>query len=336
MLGKLHLRIHSITLLLCSSAVVVFLWGSVAAAEQHGADESRDKQQKALPASPKELVETVLLALAANDEKLGAVELKLTEVSVNVGVTETKTETVQIGELTIVSTQRPRTERTAHAVIGHDTLRYEYLDPAGTATRILVRNGNIWTDYEPKRRMATIRRPDQMAGIQPIDPRELAAFDIRRSLPLLLREGLVLEAGFAESDGKRICRVVGRTQAKGGQKYDMEFSPDVGMLPVRSRLYHPDGRILRTSEHTYQRIESREAWLLKSTVWKNFIVHGFPADRSGAAPSNDSAGEAKQTSTTQVSIIRILDAAEARQRMALNLPNDVRTQDYSTLTDAEK
>ena len=130
------------------------------------------------------LRETVLRGLRANDEKLGAVQLYIQDVMEDLTVTKREERIFQPDNDTKITTVRePRRVSLSRVRLFGDKLRYDYLNASELVSKAFSFDGALWTELKEigQNTQVIIRRPDQMAEISPLDPRQVAVFDARRT-----------------------------------------------------------------------------------------------------------------------------------------------------------
>jgi hypothetical protein len=284
-------------------------------------------------AAPDVDTDALILALTTNDEKLGSIELGISQTTVVPGVAETVTTKTKLpGGINLTTTQRPRVEGKAHLIIGPGILRYDELDDQGDPKSVLSQESGKWTEFRLPQKRKIIRRLDQMGGNSPIDPRDFLAVDIRQPLVVSLRERRALESGFVLADGKRIYR---RVLDIGGQKYEVHFDPRRGMLPVHVTLYHPAGPVLETLDVTYQHVDARGAWLLDTGLRKCFKVAQTDREESATAAAPKNAVPVRNPSiliTTKCRIVKLLDDDSAHALLTPDLAGPFRVADMTVAT----
>src|SRR5262249_10951759 len=135
------------------------------------------------------LREMVLLALRANDQKLGAVQLDIEDILEDLTVTKREETVFQPDKNTkAIAVREPRRVSLVRVRIFGDKLRYDYVDPPGRVTKAFSFDGTLWTELKQlgPDTQVLIKRPDQMASLSPLDPRQLAASDVRERLSEIL------------------------------------------------------------------------------------------------------------------------------------------------------
>jgi len=282
------------------------------AAAENSSDAKTTAQTQAAASSAGETVDQVLAGMAVNNDKLGAVELSLYEIQEDLSVTKVESETIKTPANTIVTvTRSPRKEKFARVFLDGPWCRYDSLDSNKVTIRSFIRTDtDIWREYRPKVRAITIRRPDQLAGIGAVDPRQLCSLKLGLPIEAMIRENSIESAERLDGEGGAILIEM---MLRGDQKFSVEFSPQFSYLPVRSLLYHPDGSgIIRATEASYQKVESRDAWVLDEVVRRDYT--------NGGVPTHDSPGWT-QVKTTRVVDVKLLDHDKAQ--VAINdLPRE--------------
>ncbi len=210
---------------------------------------------------------TVLRALRANDEKLGAVELIVQDVMEDLTVSKREETIFQPDKNTRITTVRePRRVLRSRLRLFGDHLRYEYLNSPELLSKAFSFDGALWTELKElgQNTQVIIRRPDQMASMVPLDPRQIAVFDVRQRLAEVLDQSTFSDQP-GPSGKTRLC-TAGTKAALASPRLVISFDPSVGTLPVEIVSYNTDSTIGRHTHISYRKIEARDAWVLDQAV----------------------------------------------------------------------
>jgi hypothetical protein len=240
------------------------------------------------------LREMVLLALRANDQKLGAVQLDIEDVLEDLTVTKREEKVFQPDNNTkVITVQEPRRVSLSRVRIFGDKLRYDYVDPPGRVTKAFSFDGTLWTELKElgPNTQVLIKRPDQMASMSPLDPRQLAVFDVRERLSEILLRSAFSERTAGPSGKTRLITAETK-DARGFGRSVISFDPTFGLLPVDVISYYPDSTVARHTRIHYRKIEARDAWVLDQAV-----THAY--GRNGALP--------RQRWTSRVKDLKLLE-----------------------------
>ena len=167
-------------------------------------------------------------------------------------------------KVTIV--REPRRVSLARVRIFGEKLRYDYLNASEFVSKAFSFDGALWTELKEigQNTQVIIRRPDQMAEISPLDPRQVAVFDVRQRLSEVLDQSTFSDQ--AGPSGKtRLCTAETKV-ALGSPRLVISFDPSVGMLPVETVAYNPDSTVSRHTRISYRKIDARDAWVRDQAV----------------------------------------------------------------------
>jgi hypothetical protein len=209
------------------------------------------------------LRERVLRALRANDEKLGAVQLFVQDVMEDLTVTKREETILQPNKnMRVITVREPRRVSLSRVRIFGDKLRFDYLNAEESVSKAFAFDGSLWTELKQlgQDTQVLIRRPDQMASMSPLDPRQVAVFDVRQRLSEVLDQSV-----FSDRSGpseKTRLYMAETTVAPGIPRLVIAFDPSVGMLPVETVSYSRDSTIAQLTRISYRKIDARDAWLL--------------------------------------------------------------------------
>src|SRR5262249_54940425 len=140
----------------------------------------------------------------------------------------------------VITVREPRRVSLSRVRILGDKLRYDYLEPPGLVTKAFSFDGTLWTELKELGRntQVLIKRPDQMASMSPLDPRQLAVFDVRERLSEVLARSAFSERT-AGPAGKTRLYTAETKAARGFGRSVISFDPTFGSLPVEIRSYYP-------------------------------------------------------------------------------------------------
>jgi hypothetical protein len=195
-------------------------------------------------------------AIRANYSHIRTAELTLLETTRDASVTKPGVDVRELpggGVARIVHT--PETVRKTRVWLAGADVRVDR-SQAGRANELhetLVRHDGVWTQLVGPSSAAWRRRPHEMPAMFPLDPRDFAAQDLRRSLVDELSEDTILTAEMtADGEGRALARVV--TRGAKGNETTYEFAADEGFLPTRLMTFWPDGSLLQLVEISYREV----------------------------------------------------------------------------------
>lgn len=266
----------------------------------------------AFAAAEEESREAILAAWQVNFVKLGSVELVLTQVLRDHTVTE---ETSEIHELpgggSVEWTRSPRTEQKLSLTLFLDQL----IHTNSETTRQRLFDGSRWHDYEPAKNSLTIRRIDQMPGMLPLDPREMFMPELEKPFLIAADSGKFRMQG--DSDGDDQPQLV---IDNGFNRLLIRFDRQT-KLPAESLLFHSDGSVLRHTQMRYERVESRDAYVVSSVTWRCF-------DKGTANLKNLNAASPSHSSKLTVNKVTLLPPP-VKGTLELALPANLRIVDLT-------
>jgi RNA polymerase sigma factor (sigma-70 family) len=225
---------------------------------------------------PKVVIHSITDHITANYAQIHALRATLETTNIDRSVTKREeiTRTNPNG-LTIHMVREPRTVRKERLLLrGKDLLR-ETIDPPNGGTWSLF--DDVWTQYVPEAKTAWIRTTEQMPGIFPLDPRNVASQELRTRFVDQLRDDQVLEAGRTQTtDGTARMSVLLEHTFKGGdkQRYRCEFDPARRDLPTRVVVLH-EGKINLVADIEYREVIPGTAWFLQKSTTK-FFYPNYP------------------------------------------------------------
>jgi hypothetical protein len=156
----------------------------------------------------------------------------------------------------------------ARILLSGDDLLREPMDEDG---EIWAFHGGVWTQYRPKRKAAWLRLPEQMPGIPPLDPRNVASLEQRTLFVDQLRGDRVLEIGPTQApDGQpRLATLMEHAfDPRQKERYRCEFDPARNDLPTRIVFLRGEDKIGIVLDITYQEVIPGSAWFLKKATCK--------------------------------------------------------------------
>jgi len=258
----------------------------------------------------------VVDAWQANQAKLGAVKLHVTEVVQDHTVSETKVERYPMpdGGETII-TRAPQTRRSFRVTLFNDQILTD--ETANRVSRQRFYDGEKWHEHRHDNNTVVIRRTDQMPGIFPLDPRQLFMPEVRKPF-LEVANAATFDQDADSSDEKRLIQM----SVTNGNKLTVTFDPAQGMLPISSTLFHADGSVLRQVELHYDRVENRDAFLVSSVTARFF-------DAGDATPFTLASASPKTTVTTTVDRVSLLPSPEDGL-LSMKVPQGTKVIDLST------
>jgi hypothetical protein len=166
----------------------------------------------------------------------------------------------------VITVQEPRRVLRSRLRLFGDHLRYEYLNSPEMLSKAFSFDGVLWTELKElgQNTQVIIRRPDQMASMVPLDPRQVAVFDVRQRLSEVLDQSTFSDQ--PDPSGKTRLRTAETKVALGSPRLVISFDPSVGTLPVETVAYNPDSTVGRHTHISYRRIEARDAWVLDQAI----------------------------------------------------------------------
>lgn len=319
---RVRRRLALMLFAVCSVFVVLRPLFAIAQ-EQQGLPTETEKQ---ISANSSEMFDTIRLALTSNREKLGAIRLELEIVSLDGTIQEVTSEDVKLPDGSIFTiTRSPSRKETASVFLDVDTLLYRFRDIHGDVERSLHLANGVWREgsNQGKRRKTTIRRPDQMPGILPLDPREIVGDDIRISLSELIEQNELIEVTGTEKTGRNVWQVSMRDDV--GITYWFDFDENVGLMPVRGVSRTIGGGIILDCTAEYEKVESRNAWLLKRAVRTYFPL--------GA---KDLSQGSNKTSTIHVVEFELIDSKTLSAASVEDFPETAFIENHAIQTDKDR
>ena len=224
--------------------------------------------------SPRDLLDKVLSGITENYARLHSIQVVIEKTFVDPGVTERQVITNELpGGGTVTTVREPRRVQTERMLLRTPDFRSDPVDEAG---QTWVFYKSIWTQYNPEGKQAWVRRPDQMPGLFPLDPRQFGSLEMRVGLFDRLKASTVLEATRVDSpEGPRVRLLTEYPPAKGiDRRLRWEFDPSKNYLPTSIAYLHDDGTINHNFDIAYQEVLPRSAWFLREATFKIFPKKG--------------------------------------------------------------
>jgi hypothetical protein len=277
------------------------------------------------PPSDDETLYTLLISsLDSNDEKLGAIKAAVRRVTENRMAREAKTVTVKSPDGAIAATYRrsPISEYRYYIVFCDKCFKYtlDMIGDDGRSSQSWAYDGKAWTQYDPTKKLAQIRRSDQMGSFFPYDPREMVMDDVRLPLRRFLRMSKIKR--LREDDLAARARH-GMLRAewtdREGQRLTVDFDPAYGTLPVASVSYRPDGSILASTRVFYRRVSMKDAFILDNAVTRFFPEKTRSIDVAWS-----------KSMVTTLMDVGLIDEKVGREAATLRLPKNVRVKDFTS------
>ena len=222
---------------------------------------------------PKELIDRIADDIRDNYARVRTVRTILQSTSSDRSVTKREEVTNKMPNgLTVQFVREPFTVwRERISLRGDDLLR----EGIGEDGHIWTFHGGVWTQYVPKHNTAWLRLPEQMPGVAPLDPRNIASMEQRSLFVDSLRADRVIEAGPARTlDGQpRITALMEHTfDAEHKERYRCEFDTMRNNLPTRVIIFRDldQQKIGIVLDITYQEIIPGRAWFFKKATCRFF------------------------------------------------------------------
>jgi hypothetical protein len=221
----------------------------------------------------KELVRRIADDIRDNYARLRTVRTILQTTSTDRSVTKREEVTNKMPNGSIVQfVTEPFTVWRERVVLRGDDLLREGMGEDG---QIWSFHGGVWTQYAPKLNTAWLRLPEQMPGVTPLDPRNIASMEQRWLFVDRLREDRVLEAGPARTlDGQpRTTALIEHTfDAENKERYRCEFDTRRNNLPTRVIILRDldPQKIGIVLDITYQEVIPVRAWFFKKATCRFF------------------------------------------------------------------
>ena len=225
--------------------------------------------------SHRELWDKVLSGITDNYARLHSIEVVLEKTFVDPSVTERQVITKDLPDGARVTTVRePRRVQTERILLRGPDFRSDPVDESG---QTWVFHKSIWTQYDAKSKQAWVRRPDQMPGMFPLDPRQFGSLEMRVGLFDRLKALEVLDASQVDGpDGLPRVRVLTEfAESKGvDRRLRWEFDPSRNHVPTSIAYLHDDGTINCNFDIDYQEVLPGSAWFLREATCKLFPNKG--------------------------------------------------------------
>lgn len=190
------------------------------------------------------LVERVATAIENNNTRLGQFSAKTREEFIDHSVKSDAIKTVELETGAVLKryvTPRQVTESTFFA--RGSELRCNRRVTAGASPaekREFLFTDGAWMEYQPDIRTLWRRKPATMAMGFPFDPREIASFDLNRTLTSILREDSLVHSERIETSPDRELILL-TLKSDEGRLREYTFDSSTGFLPIQSTLRFPGG-----------------------------------------------------------------------------------------------
>jgi hypothetical protein len=219
---------------------------------------------------PKEMVGRITNHIMDNYARLHTVSVILQTTHLDRSVTKREEVTFKSPIGTSHFVRQPSSIRRAKVLLRGDNLLKEAMEDDGEIWSFC---GGVWTQYSPKTKMAWLRLPEQMPGISPIDPRNIASLEQRSLFVDRLRGDRVLKIGpMRTSEGQpRVAALMEHAFDQGHkERYRCEFDTARNDLPTRIVVLRDEDKIGIVLDITYQEVIPGAAWFLKRATCKFF------------------------------------------------------------------
>ena len=203
------------------------------------------------------LVQMVADSIHANYSHIRSAELTIRETTKDASVSNAHTEVLNLSIGGVARIQRtPTTVRETRVWLRGESVRVDRSQANKAVEDVhetLVRHDGVWTQHVGPSNAAWRRRPSEMPGMFPQDPRDFGSQDVRRSMADVLGEDAILTAQMEmDAEGRAIAQMV--TRGAKGNETTYEFCAEELFLPTRLTTHWPDGSILQLAEIRYQRV----------------------------------------------------------------------------------
>jgi hypothetical protein len=247
------------------------LWG--ASDDQTPATETRTVPTRttAVATDPKQEVGRITDHIKDNYARLRTLSVILQTTHLDRSVTKREEVTYKSpGGLTAHWVRQPFSVRRERVLLRGDDLLREAMGQDG---EIWAFHGGVWTQYVPRSHAAWLRLPEQMPGMFPLDPRNIASLEQRGRFVDRLRGDRVLEIGPTQTlDGQpRMAALMEHAFDPGHkERYRCEFDPVRNDLPTRIVVLRDEDKVGIVLDITYQEAIPGAAWFLKKSTCKFF------------------------------------------------------------------
>ena len=219
-------------------------------------------------ADEKELIDKVIAGITQNYSRLDGIEVIVETITVDPNVKEREVITGDMANgLKLALTRAPRWTTTTTILACGDNLRANSVP--SRSNRPFFSRTESGRKYSPEIQRAWIRRPDQMPGMSPLDPREVAATDISERFADQLHNSKVIETHSVKStDGRQVIEVLLEHTAgkREGMRYRCRFDRSMNFLPTKVEYLAKDGSVNLPMDITYQEVLPKAAWFMREAV----------------------------------------------------------------------
>jgi RNA polymerase sigma factor (sigma-70 family) len=227
--------------------------------------------QRVTTVDPRQAVDRISDRIRANYAQFRTLRTTLRTTSLDRSVTKREEVTNQLpGGGTVRFVREPSSVRRERILLRGDDLLRESMEEDGQTWSFL---GGVWTQYSPKAGMAWLRLPDQMPGLPPLDPRNIASLEQRWLFVDRLRDDRVLEAGPTRTGDGQLRMSVLLEHAfdkEHTERYRCEFDPARNDLPTRIVVFREGDGIGIVLDIAYQEALPGAAWFLQKATEKFF------------------------------------------------------------------
>jgi RNA polymerase sigma factor (sigma-70 family) len=220
---------------------------------------------------PQQVIGRITDHIKDNYARLRAVSVILQTTSLDRSVTKREEVTTKLpnGGMARVVRQPSSVRRERVLLSGDDVLR-EAMEEDGN---IWALHGGVWTQYLPKLNTAWLRLPEQMPGMPPLDPRNIASMEQRWLFVDWLRGDRILEIGPTRPpDGQpRLAALMEHAfDRENKERYRCEFDTARNDLPTRIVVLRDGDKIGIVLDIAYQEVIPGSAWFFKKATCRYF------------------------------------------------------------------
>ena len=180
------------------------------------------------------------------------------------------TTTVLPGGAVATLVREPRSTHKSKILLRGEEVRCETNTDDGPV--VFAFTAGVWTQYHPNDKQAWLRRPDQMPGMYPFDPREAGNTEIRGRLLDRLKDDTLLQVS------KRDAKVIITMERATGRQIRYELDPARNHLPTRVCELHDDGSVNVVVDVSYQEVGRGKTWFPKEVTE---TIYGKPGAKAG-------------------------------------------------------
>lgn len=245
-----------------------------------------------------------------NDVRLCPARISLKMSVICPGVKETKQVTYALKDGGVASLViSPRVDFSAVSIVDRSRVLHVLKAEDGSVAQSISFDGDKWVRWTAKLNQATITAANERPPQSVPDPRQVALSYANWSVAEALAAA---DSVVPPTAGGRLVSV--RAKHPKGLTVEFQCSPESGFLPVRTTLFYPNGDINSRTQLEYQRVESRNCWVLKRAT-TSFWLPGSSENPPHAIHE------------IHVYSVDLLDPAEANRLLKADLPNGTRIAD---------